>query len=475
MNAFQSFQSISVRTIPRARPINLKLDRFTFDKDYFTFYPLNINRPIRKLTLLNVKNLMQLNVEAFRFPSFRNLTTLHLINLPISQIDKKTFGGLSELKTLTINGTLRHYLSSSSYLAECLKLERLIIRGSGSKRLVVFRLVQPMQMLHYLSISKFNISYTLAAASFEGLMRIKVLRLCNNSIQVIEKGALDSISATLQVLDLRGNCLRQLPFDVFQRKMPQNLIIHLEDNAWDYKCHLKVMKLLNSQASVIVEVEFRKQLPEDDHQVYVANANETKLLLQNRLLRFAGDHGLDGERIMLDVSILNLITMRVLFDLPPLTECQSEGMDKEIVITKAMETFDFHEPPVDQLILNIPFFPVNMALIEIESDKHKRVARCFTPIKSSGRIERFQLKLKRLRSYQYCWCDKERHSIFPLDCIAFFTPSDADAWLKVEDRAHTITSWMLIAVFAFLSGISIAMIASVLFPQLIATEKRDST
>lgn len=457
-----------MRAIPRAKPITLKLLRFTFQQDYFTFYSLNIDRPIKELTIQNVSVLKQIVVETFRFPVFQNLTTLNLIELPLIHLYENTFAGLSELKTLTIDGThLRRFISNFN-LSHRTKLEQLSIHGRAFQgpALFVFSDNHPMQMLHYVSITNFNLNNTLKYETFEGLMNVSMLILRDNCIESIGKNVFDPILETLKVLDLSGNLFRQLPTDIFQRKLPHNLTIYLENNKFDYKCDLTMMKLLVNQYSLNAEIEFQKQLPTENRQKYMENVNATKQSLENHLLKFAINVGIENERTILDVSILNSITLRVLFDYPPLTECQSNGMAKEIVITKAMEVFDFNEPPIDRLLLNVHYFPEYMALIEIQTDINlKHIVRCFSNI-NDGRIKSVQLKLERMQIYQYCWFDKDKNTINPLNCVAFFTHTiTTDVWLTIENRADIIIGWTLLGIFAFLTGIAIALIASILFPR----------
>lgn len=210
---------------------------------------LPINRPITKLFIET--KVQQIKSKAFQANWSKSLDTLSISEASIAKIDRSTFIGLENLKSLTIFDDQIKEISKDSF--EVLtRLKDLNIE----KGLFSVSLQNVTGSTIYSQIESVNLRYNvlgeLNAADFVGIPNVKSLFLSESQISSINVKTFWPIAKSVENLHLAKNKLTYLNAEVFSRMLTDghpHLKIYLEGNLWNCDCALlDFQELLRNQA-----------------------------------------------------------------------------------------------------------------------------------------------------------------------------------------------------------------------------------
>lgn len=188
----------------------------------------------------------QLNVihsNSFSHPKLASLRYLHLVidSGPV-KILQDAFNGLSELFFLIIRADELNTFPSSLFNAIANSIWELYINGWPENNNLNGMFTQAMRKMTLLHIghvvlpqSKF---YRLSASNFTAFRRLKILKLIDCGIFVIDEGTFDVIGRTLEELYLEQNWIVHFNLEMFRAFYETKWSYHLSfvDNNGDLEC-----------------------------------------------------------------------------------------------------------------------------------------------------------------------------------------------------------------------------------------------
>ncbi|XP_075870368.1 leucine-rich repeats and immunoglobulin-like domains protein 1 [Nelusetta ayraudi] len=184
--------------------------------------------------------------------------SLNLGHNKLTTIDSHLFDNLPNLRELRLD---HNELTSIPQFGEAAsKIASLYLHHNK------IRTIDGSQILELLSVETLDLSNNditeLRAQSFPAGLQIKDLYLSNNKISVLELGALDHLSSTLQILRLSRNRISQIPVRAFQLprltqlELNRNRIRQVEGLTFQGLSSLEVLKLQRNSISKLTDGAF---------------------------------------------------------------------------------------------------------------------------------------------------------------------------------------------------------------------------
>lgn len=205
-------------------------------------------------------------------PTNLTITTLHILNCPgLEVIEPGSFAALTKLKTLKLYNINITEMTSEMFMGTHQSLQNLRIAKIPLKHIHTNALATLAKLIEFsleeipcsfrlenltgdgtTSLSKLkmillrlnNVPTSIVRSSFTGLSSVTNLYLTGSKIESIGSGSFDSISLTVQRIDLQENRLKSLPprlFDGFARRS-SGWQVFLADNPWRCDCSLEYLR-----------------------------------------------------------------------------------------------------------------------------------------------------------------------------------------------------------------------------------------
>uniref|UniRef100_A0AAY4DIZ3 SLIT and NTRK-like protein 5 n=1 Tax=Denticeps clupeoides TaxID=299321 RepID=A0AAY4DIZ3_9TELE len=162
--------------------------------------------------LLLTGNLLR-KLSSDDFLLYDGVTTLHLGDNGISEVEKGAFNGLAGLKRLHLNNNKIEVLREDFFVG--------------------------LESLEYLQID-YNYITSVEANAFSKLRHLEVLILNDNLLSSLPTNIFQYVPLTH--LDLRGNQLKLLPYTGLLEHMNKIVELQLEENPWNCSCELIPLK-----------------------------------------------------------------------------------------------------------------------------------------------------------------------------------------------------------------------------------------
>lgn len=420
---------------------------------------LNVPHLYVKHLVLQDSRITKILDSGFTGKIFSKLKILGIYNVPIIKLYKSTFLGLKMLRRLSLKD-LRLYKVYDNVLENMPKLEKFSLDNC---RLTPLNLTnffggQPLMSLNRVSIQNCNFLDGITETTFSALQNITQLKLNSNQIKTIEPKSFDRISLTLETLILSSNFLTKIPADFLIKN--HNVWIDLTENLWHCDCNMENVRIL-------AQTMDRDQL----HGLTCNTPEEYRGMELIKCPRLCEENnGNENEIEKFDEKI----------DI----ECEISNLYKTINLTKSSHKIGLvSRKKDDELYIDTELLSNHFKIIEFNQNFVHGKSTCTSFIKGN-RMENVKFKQKLIANifYRFCWMREEFYTIFPLDCITFHFNShktggihlgeDLNAWIMESDKSILITVCVLLAIFAPVIGILIAVIMAKLFPKWIRGQKR---
>lgn len=156
------------------------------------------------------------------------------------------FNGLDELETMKIDYADVQIIQDG--VLDSLKELKVFTFEESSLRNIEISIngltgAEPLRKLENVTFT-YKLTESINRNSFTGLTNVKLLDLRYCQIEFIGENSFDSISESIEILDLSGNKLTTVPSDLFNAMLPKDdLKIHIYGNSWHCGCELQSLKL----------------------------------------------------------------------------------------------------------------------------------------------------------------------------------------------------------------------------------------
>lgn len=203
-------------------------------------------KPMEKISALNIRtcNFTSIAVGAFDNDALEDLEVLSFHGNPSFEYKNGQFIGMPRLSLFVFTKGNIYNITKDFTLHLCGFLTNLLIINFTESRLnfnIIFGSYTFLRLRH-ITIENVPDLHTLAYSNFTGMKTIKYLFIRNCGVQLILANAFDYICVTLEWLDLTGNQLKTLPFEIFHQFLEWNpsefRAIGLTENAWNYDCNM---------------------------------------------------------------------------------------------------------------------------------------------------------------------------------------------------------------------------------------------
>lgn len=156
--------------------------------------------------------------NAFNSDQFKSLRTLYLYQLQTIELRIGAFNGLHNLKKLILSqiGTISAHYRLLEPVAHSLYVYTI---AYVYVPLPFYNLLGAIKLneITRICLCALKIGRTITKHSITNMPRVKTIFLTKSEVEVIERDSFDHIKNTLDALVLRGNKLKTLPFDLFDR------------------------------------------------------------------------------------------------------------------------------------------------------------------------------------------------------------------------------------------------------------------
>lgn len=376
-----------------------------------------------------------------------HLTFVALIGCGITTVQRNAFNReqLRKLETLSFESTPSPIFFENGALNGLLNLEKLLFRNSSMVNLN-YRLMLPIGIsLKYLAVAKltdtinwhnliggttlfklYKISLTdldvfvktITPNTFAKLPSIGILSLIKCGIESIAAGSFDHLGQTLKIIYLRGNKLKSLPGNLFDRLINSLLrSVDFCDNPWKRTCDL---------LTIINKYNFRFEFAggENNWPDCTNNSAEMALVADGVTHKLKCINGASALRINATATM----NLKVI-----------EQNEDKIVCVKSLKRRKFY------LLLLREWNNQSVDVSGVSIDKH-----CvFTTAKYA------EISLKQTMATTYLACAVDSHKlfkVFPMNCISI-TPKKKGPWIDDELKIYLLVS--LITIYFLIFGISI--------------------
>ncbi|XP_078405224.1 uncharacterized protein LOC144684823 [Cetorhinus maximus] len=215
------------------------------------------------------------------FMGLMSLHTLHLANNRISWISNSSFRQLTRLELLNLQGNCLTWIPSNTFFQ--LKILKRLVLSNNPIKLIHPYSFNGLGSLKYLYLSNAKIK-AIAKGGFSALknlihlalnnnsiihvnsdvfkiLHLAYLRLDHNNISFIEPAAFEGMAATLKVLHLANNHLKNLHPEVLRPLASLNHLI-VNENPWECNCKLLSLRrwLLSSSLRLNIRCHSPSQL-----------------------------------------------------------------------------------------------------------------------------------------------------------------------------------------------------------------------
>lgn len=408
---------------------------------------------------MNLRNINIIETNAFVAEAFQTIHTLKIQNLQINILSRGALNGLSQLRTLIFQSSLIQGFENDVLkgVAKTLSYLSLEEPNTSSKPLLLDSLTgaEHMTALETLKF-KYNLNNTISDRTFVGLPRVTTIDLSYCRIEVIGAYAFDAISATIEVLNLSGNQLKNFPSGLFDLMIPKyQLTINVFGNPWRCDCDLCYVKwLIKNDLNVISKPA-------------VCNTPD-----------FYGGYQISTTQFCTDVSC-DTYEQPPTTPIPPTTvvngnetTTQKVKCYKTAVSSISYEilniqprNYNFRIFPNSSNRINIAFdkAPINIFIIWFNSDMANDCligvnCRIDTLIDRSSTYNSFLGNLIDDSTYTFCQQTLLSTPISPLDCLSHFLSNSPNQWLSNGDQTLTISLIVVGCIFCIVLGLFLGYI-----------------
>lgn len=184
--------------------------------------------------------------------------SLHLGHNKLTVIDVEVFSNLPNLRELRLD---HNELTSIPDLGQATSKIAFLYLHNNKIRAIDGRRMRDLVSVETLDLSSNDIT-EIRGQSFPAGLQIKDLYLSNNKVHLLEAGALDHLSSSLQVLRLSRNRISQVPVKSFQLpkltqlELNRNRVRQVEGLTFQGLASLEVLKLQRNNISKLTDGAF---------------------------------------------------------------------------------------------------------------------------------------------------------------------------------------------------------------------------
>lgn len=415
------------------------------DKDWY-----NLSIKESNIARLNIEscNISKIREGAFNTTLLSFLTSLRLVDLPITFFEDGTFIGLESLKILWLEKL--KITSLSPMLFDSLhSLKHFIVADCNPQRMDVSNMTgrekRPHKKLQSIVFNNNNLGDTIGENTFLGILQLETINLDNNRIESIGPGVLNALPPSLKKLILSNNKLKVLPSGLANLlKTSSKIRIFLRNNPWKCDCNLqfllyamttnhqnfdgKVVKCaspLKYAGKVLISIPYLCSSIDSDESGPVASQIHSNSIVSPT--KTSAD--LSSEQ--LDISY---------------PDVSIEKPQRNIRVEQSLNgehSLFISEFPFDHYILG---FENNEIIVE---DSKFRQSSCIAnDLALQTKNVRISLELKSDRVYKFCVMKKGSMETSPFNCVSLYTNPTKQENLSsfLRCRIAVTALWIIVAV-----------------------------
>lgn len=205
------------------------------------------SQPI-ELLINDDQTIVDIREHAFSGLIFAQLGILKLVNMRVSHLKRHVFNGLTSLHTLHIDGM--HLVAIDVDILQSLpQLTSISFEAIGDEPLDIRNLTGTTMMatVQIVSLRENNFQHQINGDSFSGLVSARSLFLTNSNLQSIGANAFAAMLNSVQMIDLRENCLKSLSGNLLDGIIQRaGVSLYLSQNPWNCDCAPDIERLRNN-------------------------------------------------------------------------------------------------------------------------------------------------------------------------------------------------------------------------------------
>lgn len=373
---------------------------------------------------------IQIDPGAFDDCTFRLVWSLELKGTAVTTLKKGALTGLNNLKVLSMNGNTEMNEIEENAFEGLFQLEEFIMEDQ--KQLTDLSNITGRTVWKYLNSLKLtenSFGSTITKPTFEGCSRVQKLNLSNSEIEAIGPHSFEPMKETLEVLDLRNNCLKNLPGGLLANLIRPNVQFYLSNNLWDCGCtSYELQGYVINNSSLIDDLPLICKTP----QLEKGNS------MQNVLISECHSPTTYEPTISTTESPINLDHLSC-FD-------QNDSDQSNIAVETEYQFFNIIQEEAGKVTIEINAPDTSLALVLINDHDYK--ARCQYNLKRRISFD----SLNTNAGHLFCLIKKSSYTTSPRNCLPFHFNEKSFIWGRDRIIIALVCSFALTTVIVLIIG-----------------------